>query len=569
MLRLAALAAVLSGLALAGPSGAQIGSGKIAYTSSDGLYTVNADGSGHALLKSGTGFSSPRWSPDGSRVAFVDFNGYLDWRLLVVNADGSNEHVLAIGNSEIALSRQPWSPDGSKIAWRGSFLVGNDVQTDLYTADAGGGGLRQLTFDGGQKDSPLWSPIGSMLVFARFLKIDDLGVNDLWELFVVAGDGSSGPRQITPSDDGTSTGDPTWSPSGDVIAFGWGRRGVGGIGFVHPDGTQLQRAEGQFPHEMTWSPDGSKIAGVGPIIATSRYTYGEEIYVVAVDGLKVRRLTEFGAQNAFDASPVWSPDGNRILFARTGALMTMNPDGTCQATVPGAVQGDSADVSSWQPVPGGPAVGTNRCHSLTVRGTITPTGHGTAALIRATLRNNGAEPLTDVRFVPPRSGDLTARTVETNRGQCSLRQDLVRCAIGTLAPGEEAQIVIRADGRRVIRDAGDALKMTLTGQAAEPSIEPWSNTFLVHTDLWRCTTQTPGGARIVVTRASLVICGRRGSDRIEARVGGGQIFAGAGNDLVLAKNGSDDVIWCGPGRDRVIADRIDVVDRSCERVSRR
>ena len=79
VLRLAPLAAVLSGLVLAVSSAAQIGSGKIAYTTGslgnprDGLYAVNIDGSDRTLLKSGEALSSPRWSPDGSRLAFTDY----------------------------------------------------------------------------------------------------------------------------------------------------------------------------------------------------------------------------------------------------------------------------------------------------------------------------------------------------------------------------------------------------------------------------------------------------------------------------------------------------------------
>jgi hypothetical protein len=43
---------------------------------------------------------------------------------------------------------------------------------------------------------------------------------------------------------------------------------------------------------------------------------------------------------------------------------------------------------------------------------------------------------------------------------------------------------------------------------------------------------------------------------------------GAGADVVRARDAGRDVIACGPGRDRVVADRADRVDRSCERVAR-
>jgi hypothetical protein len=39
--------------------------------------------------------------------------------------------------------------------------------------------------------------------------------------------------------------------------------------------------------------------------------------------------------------------------------------------------------------------------------------------------------------------------------------------------------------------------------------------------------------------------------------------------VVLARDGEADVISCGSERDTVVADRLDRVDRDCERVLRR
>jgi hypothetical protein len=41
-----------------------------------------------------------------------------------------------------------------------------------------------------------------------------------------------------------------------------------------------------------------------------------------------------------------------------------------------------------------------------------------------------------------------------------------------------------------------------------------------------------------------------------------------GNDTVAVRDGPPDRVSCGPGRDRVRADRGDAVGRDCERVSR-
>ncbi len=60
------------------------------------------------------------------------------------------------------------------------------------------------------------------------------------------------------------------------------------------------------------------------------------------------------------------------------------------------------------------------------------------------------------------------------------------------------------------------------------------------------------------------ICAKGGNDRIEPRAGRDVVLAGDGNDVILARGGARDTIHCGSGRDRVVADRSDVVARDCE-----
>ena len=86
--------AALAALAMAVLSPAQVGSGRIAYaTDGSGIYTVAADGSPPVLLKSGNA-RLPRWSPDGSQVAFIEYPGApLGVQLRVMDADGTHDHV--------------------------------------------------------------------------------------------------------------------------------------------------------------------------------------------------------------------------------------------------------------------------------------------------------------------------------------------------------------------------------------------------------------------------------------------------------------------------------------------
>jgi Ca2+-binding RTX toxin-like protein len=50
---------------------------------------------------------------------------------------------------------------------------------------------------------------------------------------------------------------------------------------------------------------------------------------------------------------------------------------------------------------------------------------------------------------------------------------------------------------------------------------------------------------------------------------GDTLHGGAGNDLFRVRDGEQDVIDCGDGNDRVLADFADIVDTSCETVIRK
>ena len=96
----------------------------------------------------------PAWSPDGSRIAYVD---HLE--RLVASADGRRPRVLTRQLLDVAMPA--WSPDGSRIVFASSRF-------GLTVINADGGKTRRLTR---ARDAyPSWSPAGSLIAFSRGIR---------------------------------------------------------------------------------------------------------------------------------------------------------------------------------------------------------------------------------------------------------------------------------------------------------------------------------------------------------------------------------------------------------------
>jgi dipeptidyl aminopeptidase/acylaminoacyl peptidase len=115
------------------------------------LWVINADGSGRSRLTHGLGAHSPRWSPDGMKIAYV-----LEPGIGVINANGINPVIVW----QAAGSVPSWSPDARRLVFSSSK---DEPKGEIYSMMPDGSDVQRLTNDSEEdKDRP-GPPMGAGL----------------------------------------------------------------------------------------------------------------------------------------------------------------------------------------------------------------------------------------------------------------------------------------------------------------------------------------------------------------------------------------------------------------------
>lgn len=183
------------------------------WTGNIDIYVVNTDGGSIVqLTHSPVHGNEPVWSPDGTKILFQSNNNEII-QLYMMNADGSS--VTRISHSPEYEWQHDWSPDGRQIVFTRSRDRG--VQRDILIMNADGSNPHLIAFASGNDELlfPRFSPDGQRIAFHRRVASPPIQ-SDVW---VMNADGS-GQTRLTY----LSGGMPVWSPDGKKIAFHSGKR---------------------------------------------------------------------------------------------------------------------------------------------------------------------------------------------------------------------------------------------------------------------------------------------------------------------------------------------------------
>jgi len=265
------------------------------------LWLVNTDGSKHRKLTSADqSESSPRWSPDGTRIAFVSGS-----------AEGSEIYVYWVETGQFArltqLERSPggiaWSPDGSRIAFTMLVPEARPVLAAMPARPAGAE----------------WADPPIVETRVRH-EADGSGVIEpgFRHIFVIPADGGSA-RQITEGD--FQHGAPVWDIDGQAILFSANRR-LGWEWELSQNDIFRVSLEDRVTHALTsregpdggqvMSPDGANIAYTGFEDRVRTYQTSD-LHFMRADGSDKRTLLEGLDRSVTGLS--WADDGSGVYFS--------------------------------------------------------------------------------------------------------------------------------------------------------------------------------------------------------------------------------------------------------------
>jgi Tol biopolymer transport system component len=212
-------------------------------------------------------FGDLRWSPDSSRLAFVEFPFGGPRQVWLVRRDGQGLRRLGLG------AAPAWSPDGSRLAFNGRA-------DEVFVVNADGDQQRQL----GVGDDLHWSPDGSELAFVT---PDNTPAPNA--LMVASAEGGA-PTTLAQGV-GRLLG---WTPDGAQLAYLSGGSDASLLLVGRGGGAPTRLAPSWFIDTLRWSPSGTAALALA----------GEESYIVWRDGSGARQLAA--------VDPRWTRDG-RIL----------------------------------------------------------------------------------------------------------------------------------------------------------------------------------------------------------------------------------------------------------------
>jgi len=304
--------------------------GLVAYASAGDIYTADAStGTSKAIVTGPENDVNPRWSRDGTHVAFqrMAAGNSSAGAVYVARPDGSGL-IRVTPDPLVSITSYDFSPDGARL------LISADLNgvPSLFIAATDGGGIHQLDIGMPATDAAWRPPNGSDILFMDSDNGDQSGGSGAIHLVSSQG-GAVRTIVVDERSVGIYRGQPVWSPDGSLIAFGeWCDKDCSTGQPITQDGNTVQvhviKADGtgdrilsspagaQWQAPESWSNDGTKV------LVIRGYTGGaEQARPAAVPVAGSASGIEFPYPGGMDSTQTaaweWAPDDSSILGTPT------------------------------------------------------------------------------------------------------------------------------------------------------------------------------------------------------------------------------------------------------------
>jgi len=236
-------------------------------------------------------------SPDGKKLVFISMLSSRE-QLFTMNADGSN--IVQLTRDDADHEDPAWSPDGTKIA----FVLITKDRHSIAVMGADGRNVEVLTPPEQNTIHPNWSADSKRVIYCTN---DDLVPPKKNSADINAVELAT--KKITRLVTGGINTYGSWSPDMKHIAF---RKIIGDenseVFVVNGDGSNPRNITNNpfIDGWPAWSPDARTIA-----FGSNRRVHGYQIFVMHADGANVRLVANTEGRGT---APRWSPDGKTIYF---------------------------------------------------------------------------------------------------------------------------------------------------------------------------------------------------------------------------------------------------------------